>query len=135
MARVKGNSVLVYVNDVAIGCLNNNEFSSTNEEIDATCKDNDGARAVLPGGNSATISFDGTYDTASTYGLNELLSIHKNKTSVALRMGTSSVAGGQYIQCASAYLNTLNWSGPLNAATVFSGSFTIDGTWSYGEHT
>ena len=134
MARVKGNSLLVYVNDVAIGCLNNNEFTSTNEEIDATCKDNDGARSVLAGGNTASISFDGTFDTASTYGLSELLGIHKDKTSVGIRMGIAG-SGGQYVQAASAYLNTLSWSGPLNAATVFSGTFSISGTWTYGEHT
>lgn len=134
MARVKGNSLLVYVNDVAIGCLNNNEFSSTNEVIDATCKDNDGARNTLPGGNTATITFDGTFDTSATYGLEELLSIHKNKTAVGVRMGVAG-SGGLYIQAASAYLNQLSWSGPLNAATVFSGTFDIDGVWSYGTHT
>jgi hypothetical protein len=134
MARVKGNSLLVYVNDVAIGCLNNNEFTSQNEEIDATCKDNDGARNVLPGGNTASISFDGTFDTASTYGWDELIAIHKNKTSVAIRMGVVG-SGGSYIQAASAYLNQLSWSGPLNAATVFNGTFSIDGVWTYGNHT
>lgn len=135
MARVKGNSLLVYVNDVAIGCLNNNEFSSNNEVIDATCKDNDGARNTLPGGNTAQITFDGTYETTSTYGLTQLIGIHKNKTSVALRMGTSGVSGGAYIQAASAYLDTLTWTGPLNAATVFSGTFNINGVWTNGTHT
>jgi hypothetical protein len=134
MARVKGNSLLVYVNDVAIGCLNNNEFTSQNEEIDATCKDNDGARNVLPGGNTASISFDGTFETDATYGLEELLGVHKNKTAVAVRMGVAG-SGGLYIQAASAYLNQLTWSGPLNAATVFNGSFSIDGVWTYGTHT
>jgi hypothetical protein len=134
MGKVKGNSLLVYVNDVAIGCLNNNEFTSQNEEIDATCKDNDGARKVLPGGNTASITFDGTFDTDASYGLDDLLAVHKNKTAVAIRMGVAGT-GGTYIQAASAYLNTLTWSGPLNAATVFSGTFSIDGTWSYGNHT
>ena len=30
---------------------------------------------------------------------------------------------------AQAYLNTLSFSGPLNAGTTFSGSFEISGTW------
>jgi hypothetical protein len=134
MAKVKGNSLLVYVDDVAIGCLNNNEFSSTNEEIDATCKDSDGAYDSLSGGNTATITFDGTFDTSATYGLEELLGVHKNKTEVAIRMGVAG-SGGLYIQAARAALNTLSWSGPLNAATVFSGTFNIRGTWNYGTHT
>jgi hypothetical protein len=133
MGKIKGNSLLVYVDDVAIGCLNNNEFSSENSEIPTTCKDNDGQETSLPGGNKADISFDGTFDTSANYGLTELLAVHKNKTEVAVRMGVAG-AGGLYIQSASAYLNTLTWSGPLNAATVFSGKFKLNG-WSYGEHT
>lgn len=134
MARVKGNSLLVYVNDVAIGCLNNNDFDSTNEDIPATCKDNDGAYDSLTGGNTATINFDGTFETTATYGLQQLLGIHKNKTEVAIRMGVAG-SGGLYIQAERAALNTLNWSGPLNAATVFSGTFNIRGVWTYGTHT
>jgi len=134
MTKIKGNILLVYVNDVAIGCLNNNEFSSTNEEIPAVCKDNDGAYDSLSGGNTATITFDGTFDTDATYGFDELIAIHKNKTEVAVRMGVAA-AGGTYVHAARAALNTLNWSGPLNAATVFSGTFNIRGTWNYGNHT
>jgi hypothetical protein len=134
MGRVKGNSLLVYVNDVAIGCLNNNDFNSTNEDIPATCKDNDGAYDSLTGGNTAVINFDGTFETTSTYGLQQLLGIHKNKTEVAIRMGVAG-SGGLYIQAERAALNTLNWSGPLNAATVFSGVFNIRGVWTYGTHT
>lgn len=134
MSKVKGNSLLVYVNDVAIGCLNNNEFTSTNEEIDATCKDNDGAYDSLSGGNTATITFESTWDTDATMGLEQLLEIHKDKTEVALRMGVSGTSG-LYIQAARAVLNTLTWSGPLNAATTFNGTFQIRGTWDYGTHT
>lgn len=133
MARVKGNSLLVYVNDVAIGCLDNNEFQSTNEEIDTTCKDNDGQFTSLPGGNNATVTFDGTFETSATYGWDELVLIHKNKTEVAIRMGIAG-SGGSYIQSTSAYLNQLNWSGPLNAKTVFNGSFKLN-NWTPGNHT
>lgn len=132
--RVKGNSLIVYVDSVAIGCLNNNEFSSTNEVIDATCKDNDGARNVLPGGNTATITFDGTFETSSPLGLEQLLGIHKNKTAVAVRMGIAG-SDGLYIQAASAYLNEINVTGNLNEVVTYGGTFEIDGVWTYGTHT
>jgi hypothetical protein len=133
MAKIKGNSLLVYVNDVAIGCLNNNEFTSSNSKIPTTCKDNDGQETSLPGGNTAGITFDGTFDTSATYGLSQLIDIHKNKTEVAVRMGISGT-GGLYIQSSSAFLDDLNWSGPLNAATVFSGTFSLN-NWTKGTHT
>jgi hypothetical protein len=133
MAKIKGNSLLVYVNDVAIGCLNDNEFTSENSDIPTTCKDNDGQETSLPGGNTASISFSGTYDTAAAYGLSQLIDIHKNKTEIGVRMGVAG-SSGLYIQSSSAYLNSLTWSGPLNAATVFSGNFKLN-NWSKGTHT
>lgn len=133
MAKIKGNSLLVYVDSVAIGCLNDNEFSSENAEIPTTCKDNDGEETSMPGGNKAEVSFNGTFDTNATNGLQTLLGIHKNKSEVAVRMGVAG-AGGLYIQSDSAFLNMLTWSGPLNAATVFTGKFKLNG-WDYGTHT
>lgn len=133
MAKIKGNSLLVYVNDVAIGCLNDNEFTSENADIPTTCKDNDGQETSLPGGNTASISFNGTYDTSAVYGLSQLIDIHKNKTEIGVRMGIAG-SSGLYIQSTSAYLNSLTWSGPLNAATVFSGNFKLN-NWSKGTHT
>jgi hypothetical protein len=133
MAKVKGNSLLVYVNDVAIGCLNGNEFSSENTEIDTTCKDNDGQETSIPGGNKAEITFNGTFETSSTLGFKELLALHKNKTECNVRMGITG-GGGVYIDSTSAYLNSLTWSGPLNSATVFTGKWKLN-NWSHGLHT
>jgi hypothetical protein len=133
MAIVNGNKIGVYVNNQLIGCLTSNDFTSTNEEVEVTCKDNDGARQVLAGGNSASISFEGNFDSASTYGLEDLIDVHKNKTRIGIKFADST-AGGLYV-IGYAYLNELTWSGPLNAATTFSGTFAIDGAWSYGSDT
>ena len=126
---VNGNAVGLYVNNQLIGCLTNAEFTSDNEEIDATCKDNNGARSVLPGGNAWGISFEGNFNPASGYGLADLLGIHKNKTLVGVKLddGTNLNIVGY------AYLNSITWVGPLNAASTFSGAFTGDGAWAYSE--
>src|SRR5690554_3724813 len=129
MGIVNGNKIGVYVDNQLIGCLTSNSFSSTNEDIDVTCKDNDGARQTLPGGNTAEITFEGNFDAASTYGLEELVSVHKNKTRVGIKYAQSG-SGGLYIT-AYAYLNSLTWDGPLNAAATFSGAFNIDGPWDF----
>lgn len=134
MTKIKGNALLVYVDDVAIGCLTNNEFSSTNEEIDATCKDNDGAYDSLSGGNTAQITFDGVYDTDATYGFEEIVTAHLAKTEIAVRMSVTG-GGGLYIQAARAVISTLTWTGPLNAPVTYNGTINIRGTWSKGLHT
>ena len=59
MAIVNGNDVGLYVNNQLIGCLTGCTFTSSNEEIDVTCKDNSGARQVLAGGNTSSFSFEG----------------------------------------------------------------------------
>jgi predicted secreted protein len=126
---VNGNDVGIYVEGSLIGCLTNATFSSSNEEIDVTCKDNDGARAILPGGQTAEITFEGYFDPAASYGFQDLVAINKNRTKVWVKMsydGTDSLTITGY-----AYLNQIEWTGPLNAGSTFSGTFTIDGGWNY----
>lgn len=134
MTKIKGNALLVYVNDVAIGCLTNCEFSSTNEEIPAVCKDNDGAYDSLTGGNTAQITVEGLQETDATYGFDEILAAHKNKTEIAIRMSVTG-GGGTYIHAARAAVNQLTWTGPVNAPVTYNGTINIRGTWSTGTHT
>lgn len=134
MTKVKGNALLLYKDDVAIGCTTNCEFTSTNEEIDATCKDNDGAYDSLSGNNTSSMTFGALYDTGATVGLSEVLDAHKNKTEIAVRMGIAG-SGGLYIQAARAVINTLTIAGALNGVMTYNGTVSIRGTWSYGEHT
>lgn len=128
MAVINGNDIGVYYENQLIGCLTSSTFSSTNSEIDVTCKDDGGARKVLPGGNQASVSFEGLFNSTSTYGLQELMAVHLNKTRVWIKMGDEATLT---VSAAYAYLNTLEWTGPLNAGTTFSGTFTIDGTWTF----
>lgn len=125
MPVLNGNSIGVYVGGQLIGCLTNATFNSTNTTIDVTCKDNNGQRAVLPSGNSATVEFEGLYNPSSTYALDDLIDIHKNKTEVSIGIGDQT----NLTIYAQAYLNTLSFTGPLNAATTFSGTFEVTGTW------
>ena len=134
MAKINGNALLLYVNDVAIGCLTNVEFNSNNEEIPAICKDNDGAYDSLSGGNTATITFDGMQETSAAYGFPEIVGVHKNKTEFAIRMGIAG-SGGSYIQAARAVVNAMTWTGPVNAPVTYNGTINIRGTWTTGEHT
>lgn len=125
MAVLNGNSIGVYVGGQLIGCLTNATFNSTNNTIDVTCKDNNGDRAILPSGNTATIDFEGLFNPSSTYGLADLVDIHKNRTEVSVAIGDQT----NLTIYAQAYLNTLSFAGPLNSGTTFSGSFEITGSW------
>ena len=131
MAIQNGNDVGLYVNNQLIGCLTGCTFTSSNEEIDVTCKDNNGARQVLAGGNTSSYDFQGNFNPASTYGLGDLVAIHKNKTLV----GVKQAVGTALRVSAYGYLNELSWEGPLNSASTFSGTFSVSGEWEYIEGT
>lgn len=126
---VNGNDIGIYVENQLIGCLTNATFSASNEEIDVTCKDDSGARAILPGGQTAEITFEGFFDPAATYGFQDLVAVNNLRTRVWVKMqyaGTDALT----ITCY-AYLNQIEWTGPLNAGSTFSGTFTVDGGWTY----
>lgn len=130
---INGNQLLIFLDGQVIGCTDNCEFSSTNETIDATCKDNNGARQVLSGSNTWTITFSGLWDFASALGPRQLASVHKEKTRVGIKMAVTDsngdeLSGGDYI-IGYAYLNALTITGPINAAATFSGTFEGDGEW------
>jgi predicted secreted protein len=127
MAVVNGNDIGLYVEGQLIGCLTSTDFNSQNDEIDVTCKDNDGDRQILSGGNQSSFPFAGLFNPASSYGFTDLLAIHKNKTRVWVKMLKDDTLT---ITCF-AKLNTLTWSGPLNAGSTFSGTFTVDGGWDF----
>lgn len=121
---VKGNLVGVYINDGGtydlVACGTNATVNISNEMIETVCKDNDGARSVLPGQQSITMTVEGltAYDNV---GRTELIDAALDKTELTLRYG-SGVAGDPYLQV-DAFITSFEESAPLNDSTSFSVSF------------
>lgn len=126
MAVINGNSVGVYVGGTLIGCLTGATLDSSREEIDVTCKDNSGDKSVILGGTTTTVSFTGNWNPSSTYALDDLFTIFINKTEVSLGFGDQT----NLTIYSQAYLQQITWEGPLNAASTFSGTFAVTGTFS-----
>lgn len=131
MAIINGNQLLVFIDNVAIGCTDNCELNSQKETIDVTCKDNNGARQVLSGSQSWTITSSGKWDFASTLGPTQLYATHKNGTRVGIKMAITDTSGneesGKSYFMGYARLNTFNVAGPLNAGATFNLTFEGDG--------
>ena len=121
---VKGNLVGVYIDDSGtyslVACGTNATVNISNEMIETVCKDNDGARTVLPGQQSITMTVEGltAYDNV---GRTELIDAAIDKTELTLRYG-SGVAGDPYLQV-DAFITSFEESAPLNDSTTFSVSF------------
>ena len=126
---VKGNLVGVYIldgdgdNDALydlIACGTNATLNISNEMIETVCKDNDGARTVLPGQQSVTMTVEGltAYDNI---GRSQLIDAVIDKTELTLRYG-SGVSGDPYIQV-DAFITSFEETAPLNDSTSFNVSF------------
>ena len=124
MAVISGNSVGVYVGGTLIGCLTNGTFNSSRTEIVTTCKDNSGDKSVILGGSETTVSFQGNWNPSSTYGLDDLFTIYNAKSEVSLAFGDQT----NLTVYSQAYLRSITWEGPLNAASTFSGEFSLSGS-------
>ena len=127
---VKGNLVGVYIADGAdpvgydlIACGTNASLNITNDMIETVCKDNDGARSVLPGQQSINITIEGL-TAYNNVGRTQLFASVKDKTQLTLRYG-SGVTGDPYVQV-NAYITSFEETAPLNDSTSFSVSFDCD---------
>lgn len=127
---VKGNLLGVYVDvsgtDTLIACTTGGSFSASLETIDATCKDNDGARAILPGGQTWSMSVDGLIKYDAAYGMEDLWTLFAAKTQVTVRWSTE-VAGDTYKE-GSAYITSFEETAGLNEVSTYSVSFEGTGT-------
>ena len=122
---VKGNLVGVYINDGSdgydlIACGTNASLNITNDMIETVCKDNDGARSVLPGQQSVSISIEGL-TAYNNVGRTQLFASVKDKTLLTLQYGTG-VTGDAFVQV-DAYITSFEETAPLNDSTSFSVSF------------
>lgn len=113
-----GNLLLIYNDDVAIGCITGCSVDLSRAMIDASCKDNSGRYEALPGQLTMTGSVDGLAAFDATEGIDEILDDILNGTSVTVKMSTE-VTGDTYIE-ADAYFENVTIDGPLNDVASFS---------------
>jgi hypothetical protein len=138
MSKIIGNAVLIFADEVAIGCTTSGSVTIEGTEIETTCKDDNGAYSSIIGSDRWTAEASGNWETAATIGVPELLALKKNKTLIGFKMavvtpGTTTEAGTYFIGYA--YIQSLTINSDLNAPANFSLSFSGSGDWNYGTTT
>ncbi len=124
MAVLNGNSVGVYADGTLIGCLTGATLETSRAEIDVTCKDNNGDRAVILGGATTNVTATGFYIPDNTKGLEDLFDLYIAKTIVDVAFGDQS----NLTIYQEAYIQSLTWEGPLNAGSTFTVKFSGTGS-------
>lgn len=138
---VVGNLLGIYVNiDGAMKLIAAGQgasYSADRQVIDATSKNNSGARAILMAGKSVDFTFNGiiSFDesTSTAHGYEKMLSAWNNATSLTVRFSTN-VVGDAYIQC-TAYIGNISGDAPVNAVGTYSLNIQSTGDITIGTET
>lgn len=113
------------MNGNKIAYTQNHTLTMGMETRDATTKDSSGWATKKEGLRSWSISGDGLYYFAATYGPSDLFGLLENRTRVSLKF-TTNVSGDKYFT-GYAYLTSLEVSAPQEDTASFSFSFEGDG--------
>ncbi len=122
--KVSGNLFLIYLDGVAIACSTEASMSLTNEKIEVTCKDNDGAKTYTLGGQDTTFSVGGIFQFDNN-GIDDLSDMAINKTVGTVRFGTDVV--GDFFFEMEAIISDLQITAPLNNVTTYTCTFDAYG--------
>lgn len=123
---MSGNGVLVYLEGTAIGCTTGGTLTITNNQIETTCKDDDGAVTYSPGSQDWNIQVDGNTKLDAPVGLQALAELAMSKDTVTVRMATSNVVDDPYFE-GEAFVSSFNWTNPVNAPSTYSVTFSPRG--------
>ena len=149
--KVRSNSIGIYISDTTgafgytldgtygdetatendswklIACATSGTFSGSLEIIDATTKDNDGQREILPGGLQWSMSAEGMvqFDITTTNGNLDLFDLWHDKTRIRVAWTTGQSA--DYMYYGLAYITSFEEQAGLNEVATFSISLEGDG--------
>lgn len=121
---VSGNNVLIYVDGDPVACSTNAEVSYTNELIEVTCKDNNGAKQYKLGSADWTMSLEMFWKFDATFGASELWDLALNKTTVEAMFSNENA--GDFRLVGNALITSINGVAPLNGGVT--ASVTLQGT-------
>lgn len=120
-----GTLLNIIVNGEIVGCQRDSSLEEQFETIDATCKDDGGARKSLPG----QLSWSATMDAVTVYdaenGITQLRAIMRAKQLCSVSFTTG--IPGDPIQTGQAYITGLTENAPMNDVATYSITFTGDG--------
>lgn len=121
---VNGNVLLLFINGDPVACSTNVEISYTNELIEVTCKDNDGAKQYLLGSGDWTLTCDFFWKFDAAFGADELWDLALNKTECEASFSNENA--GDFRLVGDALITSINGVAPLNNGVTC--SVTLQGT-------
>lgn len=125
MAVQNGTSILLQVGGTLVNATTNHDLNFDVDMIDVTTKDSNGSKEYIAGEDDATLTVEGNYDPAATYGWSELFAAATGKASATLTYGLQGSGDSAYRFAG--FLMNLTLSGPKNEAGTWSAEFQKSG--------
>lgn len=132
MAKLAGKNMLVVVDGVVMAATKSFTLTINSNLIDITTKDSDAWGDTLYGFKDWEVSFDGLYDPAATFGVEEVYDAIVADDTVYLEMAVIDGTGGGLVLSGNANSTGLTMSAAYNDAVSFSGTFKGAGVLSKG---
>ena len=117
-----GNIRLLYIDGTAVGCTTQMEFQGQSDEVDATCKDNDGAKQSLPGQKGWTVSLSGFQVFNNNPSVDDLFALWNDRTEFTVLLSTDVVGDTEYQ--GSGYIQSITITDNVNEVASYSISIT-----------
>lgn len=134
MARIPGRLGRAYISTdgectwVAIGCLTDIDFNGSQEQLEATCKDDGQFKSFIPGRKEATLDFTARWDEEDA-GQELMDAAFFSATRVAIRFRMQERTGAkEYI--AKGLITDYSMSSPNDDIAELSGTIQLSGDFS-----
>jgi len=127
MAKLNGTLLVELVNGTKIGGTKSCTLNYTRSNINTSSKDSAGHTNRDYGIDDWTMSFDGLYDPALTWNVEEMYAVLNGKTKVTLEFAVIDGTGGGLVYRGTGLGKDLTIVAPMEDAATISGSFEADG--------
>lgn len=126
---MNGTLMGVYIGSTLIAHSTEGSISLSMDTRDISSKDSAGARALLEGMKSGSISVSALYSEDGAYGADELYTAMAARTPLAVKFSTE--VSGDHFWSASSYLTSLEVSASTEDNMSFSATFELTGAITY----
>ncbi len=126
---MNGTLLGVYSGSTLIAHATESSISLSMDTRDASTKDSSGYRVLLEGARSGSISVSALYAEDAAYGVDDLMTIYGNRTTITVKFSTE--VSGDHYWSASAYLTSLEISSSKEDNVTYSASLELTGAITY----
>jgi len=133
LGAFNGTLMGLYIDGTLLGCSTSFDLNINAAEIDTTCKDSAGDKAILPGLRDWSVSADGVMTLDGATSAEYLHGLITARTEINIKMSTDTSGDGYWH--GEGYITNLTITAPMEDKVTFSCSFVGNGALSLSDKT